>query len=59
MYGGVIVKDKNKTQGITVFDFEVVKLYIVALEPKPPAKLMESREYRVIENMVERSVMGS
>jgi len=45
-HGGVIVEDKNKT------------LYIVALEPKSPSELVESREYRIIENMVERSVMG-
>lgn len=45
-HGGVIVEDKNKT------------LYVVALEPKSPSELVESREYRIIENMVERSVMG-
>lgn len=45
-YGGVIVEDQNKT------------LYIVALKPKPHSELLESREYRVLESMVEKALEG-
>lgn len=41
---GVIIEDENKT------------LYIVPLEPKPPVELVKSREYRIIEDMVKKSV---
>ncbi len=43
-YGGIIVEDENKA------------LHIIALEPKPFAKLRESREYRVLEKTVEKLI---
>ena len=41
-HGGVIIEDRNKT------------LYLVALKPKPFTKLVESKEYRILENMVKK-----
>lgn len=44
---GVIINDKDKT------------LYIIPLKPKPPAELTESREYKIIEDMVKKSIKGN
>ena len=41
-HGGVIIEDRNKT------------LYLVALKPKPFTELVESKEYRILENMVNK-----
>jgi len=43
-HGGIVVEDANKI------------LYIVALEPKLHTKLLESKEYRVLEDMVKKSI---
>lgn len=43
-YGGVVVEDKDKT------------LYIIPLKPKRPTELVESKDYKIIENMVEKSI---
>ena len=41
-HGGVIIEDSNKT------------LYLVALKPKSFTELVESKEYRILENMVNK-----